>query len=51
VKECLSDSLHELASDREGKQAKPRLPSSVIFDLGHQKLTPRFRVGLLASNI
>ena len=52
AKECLSNRIDELASESEGKQAKPKkIPSSVSFYVGcYQKVWPTFKVGLLTSN-
>lgn len=52
AKECLSNRVDDLASESEGKRAKPKkLPSSLSFYVGcHQKVRPTFKVGLLTSN-
>lgn len=51
VKDSLSNSMDELDSHSEGKRATAKLPSSKSFDLDcHQKVTPRLRVGLWASD-
>lgn len=51
VKDSLSNSVDELASDCEVKQVAAKLPSSTSFVLDcHQKVTPGLRVGLRASD-
>lgn len=49
MKECINNGIDELISENKGKQGKPttKVFSSLTFYIGcHQKVYPKFRVGL-----